>query len=48
MVRKLKREEIKKSTKSSNDKKTTLKPFGVPITQAEYTKQQKENKKTKK
>lgn len=48
MVRKLKREEIKKSTKSSNDKKTTLKPFGVPITQAEYTQQQKNNRKTKK
>lgn len=47
MVRKLKRAEIKNNNKSVSTKKTTLKPFGVPVSQAEYTKQQKENKKSK-
>lgn len=47
MVRKLKRAEIKNNNKSVNNKKTTLKPFGVPVSQAEYTKQQKKQKKLK-
>lgn len=48
MIRKLKRAEIQKNNKPANTKNTTLKPFGVPVSQAEYTKQQKSHKKSKK
>jgi Spy/CpxP family protein refolding chaperone len=39
MIRKLKRADLKKLDKKQ--KETSLRPFGVPISQAEYTKQQK-------
>ena len=47
MIRKLKRADLKKLEKK-NTKKPDLRPFGVPISQAEYAAQKKNHKKCKK
>ena len=46
MIRKLKRADLKKIEQKHKD--SALRPFGVPISQAEYTNQQKEKHKLKK
>ena len=46
MIRKLKRADLKKLEHKNSDK-PDLKPFGVPISQAEYSAQQKKHKKSK-
>ncbi|MBR6098126.1 Spy/CpxP family protein refolding chaperone [bacterium] len=47
MIRKLKRADLKK-LEQKNTKKPDLRPFGVPISQAEYAQQKKHPKKSKK
>lgn len=43
MIRKLKRADLKKLDQKNNTHKASLRPFGVPVSQAEYTEQQKHN-----
>ena len=43
MIRKLKRADLKKFEQKNTTKPASLRPFGVPVSQSEYTEQQKSN-----